>query len=185
MMRLTRLLPALLLSTFVGLPAVVLAHGNEVHGDHDARHGGFVTMFKDIHFEVASPPAGGVQVWFTDERRAELPAAAVSDLAVEIERVGGKTETLNMAISADGGAWEGRSAPITDGKSVIRIAFVSKGQPVQVNLMSASLPRFAPKQAPAARPAPTAATKPAPAAKPAPVKPAAAAAPGSHEHHAH
>jgi hypothetical protein len=178
-----RFLPALLLTALAAAPVVVLGHGDEVHGDHDARHGGFVTMFKDIHFEVASPPAGGIQVYFTDAMRAELPAAAVSDLNVEIERVGGKTETLNMAISADGGAWEGRSAPLTDGKSVIRIAFVSRGQPVQVNLMSASLPRFAPKPAAAAKQAPAAKTTAAP--KPVPAKPAPAATSGGHEHHAH
>lgn len=126
------LLSALL---FLGLPlSAVHAHEGEAHGDHNSHHDGAVLMYKNIHYEVELPTSGGVRVWITDAMRVELPAATVSDLAVEIERPSAKVEPVDMAISMSGEYWEGSSAPVTDVKSVVRVAFLLNGDPVLVNI---------------------------------------------------
>ena len=105
--------PVLGLLLSLGLPALAIAHGDEPHGDHDAQHGGFVMMYENLHFEVTAAPAG-IQLYFTDAQRSELPAATVSDVAVEIERKGMPIESVVMAISAGGDYWEGSSKPVTE-----------------------------------------------------------------------
>src|SRR5688500_8299108 len=69
-------------------------HGGAAHGNHDPHHDGFVSMYLDLHIELVLPASGGVQLYYTDAARAELPAAVVSDVAVEIERKGAKPETV-------------------------------------------------------------------------------------------
>lgn len=146
-------LPRPLLAVLVALPlcggsAVVSAHGDEPHGDHDAHHGGFVMMYEDIHFEVAAPPSGGIQVYYTNAARVELPAATVSDVVVEIVQPGGATEALTMTISAGGDYWEGSSAPLVDAAAVVRVGFLYEGQPLMLDVpATALLPEAAPAAA--------------------------------------
>lgn len=135
-----RKLPGLLLALALGLHGPALfAHGDEPHGDHDARHGGFVMMYEDIHFEVAVLPAGGVQVYYTDAARSELPAAAVSDVVVEIERPGAATEYVTMAMSAAGDFWEGGSTPLAEPEAVVRVGFLYAGKPLMLDIPASAL----------------------------------------------
>src|SRR5690606_31395686 len=83
----------------VGLNAAAVAHEGEEHGDHDARHGGFVMMYGDLHFELVAKAAGAVELYYSDAVRAPLPAATASDVVVEIERTDGSIENVAMAIS--------------------------------------------------------------------------------------
>lgn len=155
MNRIFRLFPALLLALAVGVPQAVNAHGpnghgDAAHGDHEPHHGGFVVMYQELHFEVVMPAEGGVHLYYTDAARTELPAAVVSDVAVEIERKGAKTETVPMAISAGGDFWVGKTQPSTV-PAVIRIAFMLNGKAALFNVSSANLPKPAkatPKAAP-------------------------------------
>lgn len=133
-------LPGLLLALAMTLQAPALfAHGDEPHGDHDAQHGGFVMMYEDIHFEVALVPEGGVQVYYTDAARNELPAATVSDVVVEIERPGLATEYVTMAISAAGDAWEGASAAVSESEAVVRVGFLYEGAPLMLDVPASAL----------------------------------------------
>jgi hypothetical protein len=115
-------------------------HGKPAHGDHEPHHGGYVAMYQDLHFEVVMPASGGVQLYFTDEARADLPAATVSDVAVEVERAGSKPEFVKMAIGANGDLWEGKVKALADARAVIRVAFLYKGAPAQFNISAANLP---------------------------------------------
>jgi len=119
------------------LPA--FPHGDELHGDHDAHHGGFVMMYEDIHFEVAAAPTGGIQIYYTNAIRAELPAATVSDVAVEIVRPGSDTEYVSMGISAAGDFWEGDSAPVAEEGAIVRVGFLYEGQPLMLDVPATAL----------------------------------------------
>ena len=115
-------------------------HAAMAHGDHEPHHGGYVAMYQDLHFEVVMPASGGVQLYFTDEARADLPAATVSDVAVEVERAGAKPEFVKMAIGPNGDLWEGKVKALADARAVIRVAFLYKGAPAQFNISAANLP---------------------------------------------
>jgi len=129
----------------LALGAVATAHeGHDhaamAHGDHEPHNGGYVAMYQDLHFEVVMPAGGGIQLYFTDEARADLPAAVVSDVAVEVERAGLKPEFVKMAIGASGDSWEGKVKALADARAVIRVAFLYKGTPAQFNISAANLP---------------------------------------------
>lgn len=123
----------------LALPNFALAHGDEVHGDHDARHGGFVMMYVDLHFEVVALPEGGVRVYYTDAARSELPAATVSDVVVEIARPGSATEYVAMAVSASGDFWEGSSQPVADPQATVSVGFLYEGEPLMLDVPASAL----------------------------------------------
>jgi len=109
-------------------------HEGEEHGTHDAQHGGFVMMYDDIHFELAASALGIVEVYYTDAVRAQLPAATVSDVVVEVERSDGSIENLAMDISSDGGFWTGAGKPIMSADDIIRIGFVFQNNPLVLDV---------------------------------------------------
>jgi len=121
------------------VPLALRAHNGVVHGDHDAHHGGFVMMYRDLHCEVVADAKGGVRLYLTDAARADLPAAVVSDVTVEIERKGAPLETVPMKISASGDFWEGKSKPVVAQGTMIHAAFVFQREPVVVNLPASSV----------------------------------------------
>jgi hypothetical protein len=123
-----------------GMPLPSAAHEGPAHGNHDPHHGGVVLMYgMDLHFEIVLLPAGDIRIYFSDGQRVELPASAASDVAIEIERTGGKTETVTMAIGATGECWEGKSAPIKDVDATLHLAFVFQGNPIVVSFAASSL----------------------------------------------
>jgi len=149
----------LLITVMTGLLAgqlPALAHNGVVHGDHDAHHGGFVMMYRDLHCEVVLKPTGEVQLYYTDAARADLPASVVSQVAVEIERSPGKSESVTMSLSAGGDYWQGKPKIPAAPTSTLHVAFVFQTEPVVVNLPASTL--LNPKPA---------AHKPVKAAKPA------------------
>jgi hypothetical protein len=114
-------------------------------------------MWGSLHYEVVLPPSGNMLVYFTDEMRNDLPAAAVSRLRAEIVRPDRSIEPLAMSISANGDYWLGRSKPVTGVKSVIRLAFVHKGEQAMVEIYGDMFPSLAkagtaPKAVPKAAP---------------------------------
>lgn len=162
-------------------PLAVNAHGNEPHGDHDAHHGGFVVMYKDVHVEVVLQQQGAVQVYYTDGARHDLPASIASDVSVEVERPGKKIEALRMSVSKGGDFWEGKGQPVAGTQGLVHVAFLLQSEPVVFKLPWTSV--LWKKTSPAAaKPATKAPAQPA--TKPQP-KPAAAdhsGHTGMHEH---
>jgi hypothetical protein len=109
--------------------------GMPMHGNHDPHHGGIVLMYgMDLHFEVVLDRTGPVRIYFSDGQRADLPASSVSDLAVEIDRPGARSEPVAMTIDATGDYWQGSSASVVIGDSTINIAFVYRGDPIVVSV---------------------------------------------------
>lgn len=98
------------------------------------RHGGAVQTYQSLHYEVVLVSAGGLRVYFSDAARQDLPASAVSRLGVEIQRPGQKAEVVRMAIDPTGEFWGGRSLPVKDPRSVVRLSFVSQGRPALIDL---------------------------------------------------
>lgn len=121
------------------LPGFAWAHEDEPHGDHDAHHGGVVMMYKDLHFEVVLIEEGGVEVWFTDAQRNELPAVTVSELVVEIEHAGGATEYPIMRISDAGDYWLGETRLVENPDSLVRVGFLYQGEPWMLDLPASFL----------------------------------------------
>lgn len=125
------------------LAAAVPAHAHDgvVHGN-TPQHGGVVQSSGPLHFEIVLLPQGGVQVYFSDAGRKDIPAGAVSHLKVEVEQPGRRTEAINMAISPNGDFWGGRSRPVVDPRSIVRLAFVAKGRPELIELPGSFWPRL-------------------------------------------
>src|SRR5690349_19340297 len=118
-----RVMAALVAAALFAMP--LASQEMKPHGDHNPHHGGIVLMYgMDLHYEVVLSPGGKIQLWLSDGARDDLPAAAVSDVAVEIERSGGKRETVDMAIGATGENWEGQGSVVKDTDAVLHLAFV-------------------------------------------------------------
>ena len=135
----TRLAIVLLTLTFLS-PVRAVAHGDEVHGSHDASFGGLVMMYIDLHFEVVLGEEGGVSLYYSDASRAPLPAAVVSDVQVDILRDGAAIETVSMSASDAGDYWSGDSTEITEKETIVRVAFVFQGEPVVFELPARIFP---------------------------------------------
>ncbi|MEQ8407859.1 MAG: hypothetical protein RKH07_06245 [Gammaproteobacteria bacterium] len=131
---LTRLVCAF---TFLATANLVTAHE-----DHGSRHGGFVMMFLELHFELVVPDEGGVQLYYSDAMRMELPAAVVSDVAIEIEREDYEIESVPMRISDSGDHWMGSSEPVDNPESIVRVAFLFQGEPFVLDIPAMVLPKF-------------------------------------------
>ncbi len=139
MTAITRLAIVLLTLTFLS-PVRALAHGDEVHGSHDASFGGLVMMYIDLHFEVVLGEEGGVNLYYSDASRAPLPAAVVSDVQVDILRDGAAMETVSMSASEAGDYWSGDSAVVKEKETIVRVAFVFQGEPVVFELPARLFP---------------------------------------------
>jgi hypothetical protein len=110
------------------------------HGDHNPHHGGIVLMYgMDLHYEIVLSPGGKVQLWLSDAAREDLPAATVSDVAVEIERSGGKREAVDMTIGDTGESWEGHGTAVKEDGTVLHLAFVFRGDPAIVSFPASAL----------------------------------------------
>jgi len=124
-----------LLISLLSMPGLLSAHE-----DHGSRHGGFVMMFLEMHFEIVAPDEGGVEIYYSDPLRTPLPAAVVSDVAVEIERAGNDIESVYMTISDSGEAWEGSSEPVLNPETIVRVAFLFQGEPFVLDIPAAVFP---------------------------------------------
>jgi hypothetical protein len=125
---------AILLALAIALP--VYAHNGV---DDEAHHGGVVRPHKDLHLETAVLPAGGMQIYFSDAMGEPLPASAVSQVVVEVDHPGTKTDAIDMSIDPTGVFWMGKSAPLNDAKSIVRVGFSSNGVQGLVELPGAAL----------------------------------------------
>jgi hypothetical protein len=84
-------------------------------------------------------PAGGVQIYFSDAMGEPLPASAVSQVAVEIEHLGAKTDYVDVNIDPTGVFWTGKSQPLSDAQSTMRIGFSFQGSAATVAVQGAAL----------------------------------------------
>lgn len=116
------------------------AQEGKPHGDHNPHHGGLVLMYgADLHYEIVLSPAGKVELWLSDGARDDLPAAIVSDVAVEIERSGGKRESIDMAIAPTGESWIGKGSAVKEEGTVLHLAFVFHGDAAVVEFPASAL----------------------------------------------
>lgn len=125
---------SLVLALALALPAY--AHNGV---DDEPHHGGVVRPHKDLHLETAVLPVGGVQIYFSDAMGEPLPASAVSQVVVEIDHPGAKTDAVDLSIDPTGVFWMGKSAPLTDAKSTVRVGFSFNGAAGLVELPGTAL----------------------------------------------
>lgn len=124
------------------IPALAFGHGEETHGNHDAKHGGFVMMFLEMHFELVVGEEGGVQLYYSDPMRNDLPASVVADVTVEIERENKSIEFVPMIMSVAGDFWEGSSESLNSEKDIVRVGFLFQGEPFVLDIPAMVLPQF-------------------------------------------
>ena len=129
------------MNRFVILLALAAAFPAFAHNgvDDEPHHGGVVRPHKDLHLETAVLPAGGMQIYFSDAMGEPLPASAVSQVAVEIDHPGAKTDAVDLSIDPTGVFWTGKSAPLTDAKSTVRVGFSFNGAAGLVELPGTAL----------------------------------------------
>jgi hypothetical protein len=98
------------------------------HGNHIPKYGGVVLMNGDLHFEIVANESGDYKVYFSDAARRELPASAVSDVKLSIQRPHYRGEPVDLRISADGEYWVGKSGFVDDRETDLQIFFNYQGQ---------------------------------------------------------
>ena len=135
MNKLNLLLPAALLA----LAAPAAAHNGVIH---EAPHGGIMKATKNAHFEILLAPKGGVRIYLMDAKGAPLPASAASELSVEVDRPGSKTEYVTMAPDPTNTLWTGPGQPVTDPKSIVRVGVVVQGSSALVEIPRAQFPVY-------------------------------------------
>ena len=109
-------------------------HGAAAHGDHTPHHGGTVYMNGDLHFEIVLGRDGTHRVYFSDARRAELPAAIASDVTVTIPGGEAPGRTLRAEVDASGESWIARGSPPARGEATARVAFVVDDAPYWIDV---------------------------------------------------
>jgi len=122
---------------FAATPA--FAHNGVIH---EAPHGGILKATKSSHFEIVLAPQGGARIYFMDASGKPLPASAASDVSVEIDRPGQKTEYITMKPDPTGTLWTGNGKPVTDPKSVVRIGSVVRGESELVEVPRSQFPVY-------------------------------------------
>jgi len=131
-----------LLALTAAFSSAASAHEGEEHGNHDPKFNGLVMMYVDLHFEIVLGEKGGVRVYYSDAARAELPAAVVSDVRVDLLRKGAEPETVAMSVSDAGDYWEGRGQAVKDRETIVRVAFVFQNEPLVFELPAWMFPAF-------------------------------------------
>jgi hypothetical protein len=99
-----------------------------VHGNHNPKYGGVVLMNGDLHFEIVDDESGRYAVYFSDAARNELPASAVSNVHLTVERPKFRGEPVDMKISDTGERWEGIGGGVDDSDTDLRIDFDYQGK---------------------------------------------------------
>ena len=89
------------------------------------------------------PEEGGVEIFYSDDMRRDMPASVVSEVAVALYRPDGSEEPLEMNVSDQGDRWAGLCGPISDPKTIVRVEFFWQGQPVTLEVPASVMPRFA------------------------------------------
>lgn len=135
-----------LAAAFLGVAAPAVAHNGVIH---EAPHGGIMKPVGKQHLEIVLAPAGGVRIYLNDGASRPLPASAASELSVEIDRPGTKTEYVAMRPDPSNSLWTGASRPVTNSKSIVRIGTVVAGAPALIEVPRAQFPTYAAKGRPA------------------------------------
>lgn len=130
------------MNRFILVVAVAFFSFVEAHEDHSSRHGGFVMMFLDLHLELVLPTEGGVEIFYSDEMRRDMPASVIPEVVVAVQRSNGSEEKLAMSVSDQGDRWMGSSSPITDPTTIVRVEFFWQGNPVTLDVPASMMPRF-------------------------------------------
>ena len=129
----------LLAAVALALGGPALAHNGVIH---EAPHGGIMKAVKNADIEIVLVPAGGVRIYLVDPAGRPLPASAASELSVEIDRPGKKTEYVTMRPDPTGTLWTGNSQPVSDPKSVIRVGTVVRGVSALIEVPRSQFPKY-------------------------------------------
>ena len=91
-------------------------------------------MHGDLHYEVVLKPDGHYQLYFSDARRAPLPATIASEVTVTITRKADPAERVALQIAGDGESWVGDGKPVRESEATARIAYEIDGRMYWIDL---------------------------------------------------
>jgi hypothetical protein len=104
------------------------------HADHNPRHGGIVLMHGDLHYEAVLKRDGRYQLYFSDARRAPLPATVASTVTITITRRREPAEVVALQIAGDGESWTAEGRPVGEPDATVRIAYEIDGRTYWIDL---------------------------------------------------
>ena len=128
-----------LITAALALAGPANAHNGVIH---EAPHGGIMKPINNAHIEIVLAPAGGVRIYLYDLKSGALPASAASEMSVEIDRPGMKTEYVTMRPDPTGTLWTGNSKPVTNPASVVRVGSVVGGASGLVEVPRSKFPVY-------------------------------------------
>jgi len=85
-------------------------------------------MHGDLHYEVVLKATGHYQVFFSDARRAPLPASIASRVLITLTRTGEPNEAVSLMIADDGESWIGAGRPVQSAGVTARVAYEMDGR---------------------------------------------------------
>ena len=91
-------------------------------------------MLGDLHYEVVLNPKGEHRVYFSDARRAELPASVTTEVSITVNHDPGVSEPLKADIDPSGQFWVAHGTPVENLSATARIAFTVEGKPYWIEL---------------------------------------------------
>jgi hypothetical protein len=130
----------LALALALALAGPVSAHNGVIH---EAPHGGIMRPVNNNHLEIVLAPKGGVRIYVYNLKNAPMPASAISELSVEIDRPGQKTEYVTMKRDPTGTVWIGGNRPVMEPTSVVRIGSVIGGTSGLIEVQRSKFPAYA------------------------------------------
>lgn len=91
-------------------------------------------MYGDLHYEVVLHPKGEHRVYFSDARRAELPASITPEVSITVNHEPGLSEPLKADIDPTGTFWVAHGKPVESLSATARIAFIVEGKTYWIEL---------------------------------------------------
>ena len=93
-----------------------------------------VLMSGELHYEVVLNPNGRHAVWFSNAVREDLPASVASRVSMTVMRPNAKPESLALAIDDSGESWVATGQPVTGNDVMVKLAFVARGEPLEIEI---------------------------------------------------
>lgn len=118
----------------VDVPISLSGDSAMAHGDHNPKHGGFVYMQGDLHYEVVLTAEGRHHLYLSDAVRIELPAAMARDVVMTVRRPGEEPERLELGLDEFGESWLVQGRPITDEATTVVLSFTFQDEPFEIEL---------------------------------------------------
>lgn len=91
-------------------------------------------MKGELHYEVVLDRNGKHAIWFSDAVREDLPASVASEVKMIVTRPAASPEFLTLELDDSGESWIASGRPATGDDVMVTVAFVARGEPVEIEV---------------------------------------------------